>query len=118
MDDEVEDDGREVGIGERLAAKHGIGENPHAQEHIDFLTGKRSASVMDPTGAARVVARHVIASAVMDRCGEMWELYPEIGQYDWDAVCDEVGNVLRANVRTPLDEFEEAYEILRQRAAR
>ena len=74
---------------------------------------------MDAEGAARVVARHVIANAAhQDLVGEMWELYPEIGQYDWDAVCDEVENVLRVNVRTPLDEFEEAYEVLADRADR
>lgn len=32
----IEDDS----LGDRLAAKHGIGEKPDAQEHIDFVTGK------------------------------------------------------------------------------
>jgi hypothetical protein len=73
-------------------------------------------STMDATAAVRVVARHVIESAVTDRYPEMWDCYPDLGGHDWDAVCDEVVNVLRRVITVPADEFDEAYEVLRNRA--
>lgn len=72
---------------------------------------------MTVEGAVRVVARRVIADLAADVCGEMWELYPDIGENDWNRVCDEVEEIISANIRGPDEEFDIAYTALRRRAS-
>lgn len=78
--------------------------------------GEREMS-MTVQGAVRVVARHVIASAVENQYGEMWEMYPDIGEHDWDRVCEEVEVILNESIRGPSREFDMAYGLLDLRAS-
>lgn len=73
---------------------------------------------MSDQGAIRTVARRAIIDCVVDTIDTMWEMYPDIGEDDWDNVVDEVALILRANIKTPDEEFDEAYALLGKRASR
>jgi hypothetical protein len=70
----------------------------------------------DPTAQAiDVVARRLIVHATTKSTLDDWDLYPEIGEYDWRAIGARVNALTRAN--DPSDEqYEAAYEHLTARA--
>jgi hypothetical protein len=45
---------------------------------------------------------------------DLWELYPEIGEYDWEKVEGEIKRILD-NIEPGTEEFKAAYEFLEGR---
>lgn len=64
--------------------------------------------------AVREVARHAMAAAVR-RNPPQWEDYPEIGEYDWEAVEAEVERVA-GRLAAQQEKFDCAYRLLASRA--
>lgn len=60
-----------------------------------------------------VVAQHAVAIAANDLCDSGWELYPELGEYDWKRV---VGYVLNATPYPDHAAYLAAYDRLSARA--
>lgn len=61
--------------------------------------------------ARNVMARHLVANAIRAE----WDMYPEIGEYDWEKIVKEADR-LAENFRPPLRSFHEAYQMLADQA--
>lgn len=71
---------------------------------------------METNEAIRVVAQHAIWAAVEDRIGQMWEMYPEVGEHDWSRITQEFVTMLAEGVGHPdRGEFDVAYAHLAER---
>ena len=68
---------------------------------------------MTPARALRVVAKEAIARGVEGVREDGWEDFPEIGEHDWEAVCDLME---RLTPRPDHQEFADAYHLLEARA--
>ena len=68
------------------------------------------------TEAVNVVARRAIAAAAEPSFAREieWGNYPEIGEYDWELVCERV-NELRRSLDPPQSSYEAAYALLTSR---
>jgi len=69
--------------------------------------------------AAKIVANRAMANALrrefIDEPDRQWELYPEVGEYDWDVVLDQVAATIAA-LDPSKDTFDAAYGHLGARA--
>jgi hypothetical protein len=71
------------------------------------------ADEMMTSTAIYIVAQAFVSRAIEDALGEGWELYPEIGENDWEAVAE---CVRRLTPLPPLtDDFIAAYAHLEAR---
>lgn len=65
--------------------------------------------------AISIIAREAIARGAEEIRSGGWELFPEIGENDWEAVCDRMQEL--AKWADP-EKFREAYHLLEARAQR
>lgn len=65
--------------------------------------------------AVDIVAHHALFQTISHEAGDLWESYPEVGEYDWEAVQDRITELLQP-FRVDRESFEAAYEFLEQRA--
>jgi hypothetical protein len=63
--------------------------------------------------AIDIVARRALAYAADDIADEAWDMYPEIGEFDWEAVA---GRVRALAPHPPHETYLEAYAFLKARA--
>lgn len=68
---------------------------------------------MTPKQAIKIVAREAIARGAEQMRNDGWELFPELGENDWEAVCDQMREIAKWPHH---DEFGEAYHLLEARA--
>lgn len=64
--------------------------------------------------AVDIVAHHVIAN-IVGRAEDTWEWYPELGEYDWQAIDERITAIIM-NMMPDKIGFEAAYEYLERRA--
>ena len=71
------------------------------------------AKQMTPRRAIRIIAREAIARGAEKIRNGGWEDFPEIGERDWEAICDKMQEIAPWPDH---DEFGEAYHLLETRA--
>lgn len=68
---------------------------------------------MNAEEAIRIVARHALVRSIEQHLDDDWDMYPDIGESDWDRVC----SAARAMVVEPTDTtYGKAYKFLADRA--
>jgi hypothetical protein len=68
---------------------------------------------MTPEEAIDTVARHVVGNAVETFVEDGWDLYPEIGEQDWERVVAKTRELVPEHT---VERYREAYKILEDRA--
>ncbi|MGB3443966.1 MAG: hypothetical protein WBA97_34960 [Actinophytocola sp.] len=103
---------------------NGVGEECHTPgcdlwlHAVDMPILAAQEQVQDEPSAVETVASHLAASAVADAIeGGLvsWGDFPEIGQYDWDAVTTRMRDLV-APLLTDRERFTSAYQVLANRA--
>ena len=86
---------------------------PYDHEHADHRTDAALSSVINTPDAVTVIARHFIHGAIEHELDNGWELYPEIGQHDWESVEARVKTIVKD--APTQEQFRIAYEHLESR---